>query len=129
MREEGPPRGDRRPPWLRRDPRRVFCGAGFFLLYLPWGLSPRTLNFSHYLFEAIPYACLALGIFLDRVWDGRHPLLPRAYVILAIGLFVLFLPFLTAIPVPVGLWGYRFPLLGGGALDVVSDLGLAPDDS
>jgi dolichyl-phosphate-mannose-protein mannosyltransferase len=97
-----------------RDPRRLFAGAGFFLLYLPWGLSPRTLNFSHYLFEAIPYACLALGIFLDRVWDGRHPLLPRGYVAVAIALFVLFLPFLTAMPVPVRLWGYRFPLLGGG---------------
>jgi dolichyl-phosphate-mannose-protein mannosyltransferase len=97
-----------------RDPRRLFAGAGFFLLYLPWGLSPRTLNFSHYLFEAIPYACLALGIFLDRVWDGRHPLLPRSYVAVAIALFFLFLPFLTAMPVPVRLWGYRFPLLGGG---------------
>ncbi len=83
-----------------RDPRRVFAGAGFFLLYLPWGLSPRTLNFSHYLFEAIPYACLSLGIFLDRAWDGRHPLLPRGYVLLVIALFLLFLPFLTAMPVP-----------------------------
>jgi dolichyl-phosphate-mannose-protein mannosyltransferase len=97
-----------------RDPRRVFAGAGFFLLYVPWGLSPRTLNFSHYLFEAIPYACLALGIFLDRVWDGRHPLLPRGYVLLAALLFLLFLPFLTALPVPMRLWGFRFPLLGGG---------------
>jgi dolichyl-phosphate-mannose--protein O-mannosyl transferase len=92
-----------------RDPRRLFAGAGFFLLYLPWGLSPRTLNFSHYLFEAIPYACLALGILLDRAWDGRHPLVARGYVALAAALFLLFLPFLTAIPVPAGLWGYRLP--------------------
>jgi dolichyl-phosphate-mannose-protein mannosyltransferase len=91
-----------------RDPRRVFAGAGFFLLYLPWGVSPRTLNFSHYLFEAIPYACLALGILLDRAWDGRYPLVPRAYVVLVAALFLLFLPFLTALPVPVALWGLRF---------------------
>ena len=97
-----------------RDPRRVFAGAGFFLLYLPWGLSPRTLNFSHYLFEAIPYACLALGILLDRAWDGRHPLVPRGYVLLVIALFLLFLPFLTAIPVPMDLWGFRFRWFGGG---------------
>jgi dolichyl-phosphate-mannose--protein O-mannosyl transferase len=97
-----------------RDPRRVFTGAGFFLLYLPWALSPRTLNFSHYLFEAIPYACLTLGIVLDRAWDGRYPLLPRGYVVLAATLFVLFLPFLTALPVPMRLWGFRFPLFGGG---------------
>ena len=97
-----------------RDWRRVFAGAGFFLLYLPWGLSPRTLNFSHYLFEAIPYACLALGILLDRAWDGRHPLLARGYVVLAAALFLLFLPFLTAIPVPADFWNYRFRWLGGG---------------
>jgi dolichyl-phosphate-mannose--protein O-mannosyl transferase len=97
-----------------RDPRRVFAGTGFFLLYLPWGLSPRTLNFSHYLFEAIPYACLGLGLLLDRTWDGRHPLLPRAYVLLVAGLFLLFLPFLTAMPVPMDLWAYRFKWLGGG---------------
>ena len=97
-----------------RDPRRVFAGAGFFFLYLPWGLSPRTLNFSHYLFEAIPYACLGLGILLDRAWDGRHPLLVRSYVVAAALLFLLFLPLLAAIPMPLGLWQYRFP--GGGGL-------------
>lgn len=93
----------------RRDPRRLFAGAGFLLLYLPWGLSPRTLNFSHYLFEAIPYACLALAIFLDEAWDGRHPLVPRGFVVLAAALFLLFLPLLTAIPMPMSLWGFRFP--------------------
>ena len=56
-----------------RDPRRLFAGAGFFALYLPWGISPRTLNYSHYLFEAIPYACLSLGLILDRAWDGAGP--------------------------------------------------------
>jgi dolichyl-phosphate-mannose--protein O-mannosyl transferase len=96
-----------------RDPRRVFAGAGFFCLYLPWGLSPRTLNFSHYLFEAIPYACLALGILLDRAWDGRHPLLPRGYVVAAALLFLLFLPLLTGIPVPTSFWQFRFPGAGG----------------
>jgi dolichyl-phosphate-mannose--protein O-mannosyl transferase len=92
----------------------VFAGAGFFLLYLPWGLSPRTLNFSHYLFEAIPYACLGLGLLLDRAWDGRHPLLPRGYVLVVAGLFLLFLPFLTGVPVSASLWSYRFRWLGGG---------------
>ncbi len=92
-----------------RDPRRVFCGAGFFLLYLPWGLSPRTLNFSHYLFEAIPYACLSLGIWLDSRWDRGQALLPRSYLALVAALFVLFLPLLTAMPVPAPLWSFRFP--------------------
>lgn len=96
-----------------RDPRRVFCGAGFFLLYLPWGLSPRTLNFSHYLFEAIPYACLSLGVLLDRRWDEGQALLARGYVVLVAALFLLFLPLLTAIPLPLSFWGYRFPTGGG----------------
>ena len=107
-----------------RDPRRVFAGAGFFLLYLPWGLSPRTLNFSHYLFEAIPYACLSLGILLDRDWDGRHPLLPRGYVLLVIALFLLFLPFLTAMTVLLDAVGLPLPVRGG-PVDLVPALGLA----
>ena len=96
-----------------RDPRRVFAGGGFFLLYLPWGLSPRTLNFSHYLFEAIPYACLALGLLLDRVWTARRPF-AILYLAVTIALFALFLPFLTAMPVPGDLWGFRFPVFGAG---------------
>ena len=96
-----------------RDARRVFCGAGFFLLYVPWGLSPRTLNFSHYLFESIPYACLSLGILLDRRWDEGQALLARGYVVLVAVLFLLFLPFLTAMPVPTAIWGFRFPTGGG----------------
>jgi dolichyl-phosphate-mannose-protein mannosyltransferase len=96
-----------------RDPRLVFCGAGFFLLYLPWGLSPRTLNFSHYLFEAIPYACLSLGALLDRRWDKGQALLARGYLVTVVVLFLLFLPLLTAMPVPLDYWSYRFPTGGG----------------
>lgn len=92
----------------QRSPRRLFAGAGFFLMYLPWGVSPRTLNFSHYLFEAMPYACLSLGMILDRAWNGRHSRVARGYVALVAALFVLFLPFLTAMTVPTWLWGLRF---------------------
>ena len=95
------------------DPRRVFAGAGFCLLYLPWALSPRTLNFGHYLFEALPYACLALGMLLDRAWDGRFGYGARGYLVLAALLFLLFLPLYTAIPVSQTLWAFRFPWGGG----------------
>jgi hypothetical protein len=87
-----------------RDPRRIFSGAGFCLLYLPWGISPRTLNYGHYLFEAIPYACLSLGMLLDRYWRTAPA---RAYVAVALALFVLFLPFFTAMPVPSSWWQAR----------------------
>jgi dolichyl-phosphate-mannose-protein mannosyltransferase len=106
-----------------RQPRLLFAGAGFFFLYLPWGISPRTLNFSHYLFEAIPYACLALGALLDREWDTSRRPAALGYVVLAAALFVLFLPFLTALPVSEKLWALRFPAvkvlgvqIGGGGL-------------
>jgi dolichyl-phosphate-mannose-protein mannosyltransferase len=93
-----------------RDARRLFAGAGFFLLYLPWGLSPRTLNFSHYLFEAIPYACLALAFLLDRAWDGPRRYFAWAYLTTAGVLFLHFLPLLTALPVPASLWAARIPV-------------------
>jgi dolichyl-phosphate-mannose--protein O-mannosyl transferase len=83
-----------------RDFRRLFSGAGFFALYVPWGLSPRTLNYNHYLFEAIPYACLSLGLLLDRHWDAGGRRLSRAYVALVVALLLFFYPFLTALPVP-----------------------------
>jgi dolichyl-phosphate-mannose--protein O-mannosyl transferase len=96
-----------------RDPRLLFAGAGFCGLYLPWGMSPRTLNFSHYLFEAIPYACLALGMLLDRVWDRPTAgILARGYVGTVVLLFAFFFPFLTAIPIPVWLFYKRFPTGG-----------------
>ena len=96
------------------DPRRVFAGAGFCFLYLPWALSPRTLNFSHYLFEALPYACLALGMLLDGVWKGRTRYGAWAYVGLVVALFLWFLPLYTAMPIPQALWSLRLRL---GPLD------------
>lgn len=87
---------------LRRfDPRRLFAAAGFLLLYLPWALSPRTLNFSHYLFEAMPYACLALGLLLDRAWDSRFDWAARGYVVAVAVLFLFFYPVLAALPLPL----------------------------
>jgi dolichyl-phosphate-mannose--protein O-mannosyl transferase len=90
-----------------RDWRRLFAGGGFLLLYLPWGVSPRTLNYSHYLFEAIPYACLSLGMLLDAAWDDPDTRwYARAYVWLCVALFFFFYPFLAALPVPEG-WYYH----------------------
>ena len=93
-----------------RDPRRLFSGLGYCLLYLPWGLSPRTLNYSHYLFEAIPYACLSLGTCLDMSWDGPRRAVARGYLALVVVMFFYFLPFLLALPVPAS-W-YYFDIRG-----------------
>jgi dolichyl-phosphate-mannose--protein O-mannosyl transferase len=86
---------------MERDPRRLFAAAGFCLLYLPWGLSPRTLNFSHYLFEAIPYACLSLATLLDQYWERPAAgVLARSYVVAVVLLFLFLFPILTALPIP-----------------------------
>jgi dolichyl-phosphate-mannose-protein mannosyltransferase len=96
----------------KRDWRRIYAGGGFLCLYLPWGISPRTLNYSHYLFEAIPYACLSLGLLLDSWWDdAQQRWTARAYVAAVVLLFFFFLPFLAAIPVPES-W-YYFRVIGG----------------
>jgi dolichyl-phosphate-mannose--protein O-mannosyl transferase len=91
-----------------RDPRRMFSGLGFACLYLPWGISPRTLNYGHYLFEAIPYACLSLGMVLDRYWDSRQREIAHGYVALVVAAFLFFFPFLTGLPVPAPWYYYNF---------------------
>ncbi|HVD78698.1 MAG TPA: phospholipid carrier-dependent glycosyltransferase [Vicinamibacteria bacterium] len=91
-----------------KNPRRLFSGLGFCALYLPWGVAPRTLNYSHYLFEAIPYACLSLGELLDRRWDLKWA---RLYVAVVVLLFFFFVPFLVALPIPAR---WYFHDLGGG---------------
>jgi dolichyl-phosphate-mannose-protein mannosyltransferase len=91
-----------------KNPRRLFSGLGFCALYLPWGVAPRTLNYNHYLFEAIPYACLSLGELLDRRWDMKWA---RLYVAGVVLLFFFFLPFLVALPIPAR---WYFHDLGGG---------------
>lgn len=98
----------------RRDPRRLFAAAGFLMLYLPWGLSPRKLNYGHYLFEAIPYACLALGLLLDEHWDREWGLAVRAWLGVAVFLFLLFVPLLMGLSFPAVWFHHRF----GGLLGV-----------
>jgi dolichyl-phosphate-mannose--protein O-mannosyl transferase len=75
-------------------------------MYLPWGLSPRTLNFAHYFFEAVPYACLSiaavLGFAVER-WQKAGHWVVRGYMALACGLFVMFYPIYSAFPIP---WWY-----------------------
>lgn len=47
----------------------LYTGLGFVILYLPWAVSPRIKNFNHYLFEAIPYACLSITFLIIYLWE------------------------------------------------------------
>jgi dolichyl-phosphate-mannose--protein O-mannosyl transferase len=84
----------------RREPQHLLAAFGFCAMYLPWAISPRTLNYGHYLFEAIPYACLAIALWLDEHWDTRLGRACRAYVTIVAATFLFFFPLYTALPVP-----------------------------
>ncbi len=101
---------------LERDWRRTFTGIGFFMLYLPWGLSPRQLNYSHYLFEAIPYVCLSLGWILDRLWSARMQWATFLYLALLVAVFALFFPMLVALPVPDTWFNEPLAVINGQAI-------------
>jgi len=91
---------------LRKNLNLWFLGFACLFMYLPWGLSPRTLNFAHYFFEAVPYACLSiaavLGFAVER-WQNAGRWVVRGYMTLACGLFVMFYPIYSAFPIP---WWY-----------------------
>ena len=99
-------------------------GLGLWLL---WGVKGRSLNFMHYMFEAIPFACLALAFLLVRIWDAapsahaeaatdaeddETPAAPAAmafdawrgavafFCALMLGWFVFYYPLLSALPIP-----------------------------
>lgn len=70
-------------------------------MYLPWAIEPRGLVFMHYMFEAIPFAVLAIAYFLDQLWrhEDWEPV-ASTYVLLTVGLFAFFYPLLSGYPIP-----------------------------
>ncbi|PIQ26750.1 hypothetical protein COW36_00655 [bacterium (Candidatus Blackallbacteria) CG17_big_fil_post_rev_8_21_14_2_50_48_46] len=91
---------------LRKNINLWYLSFACMLMYLPWGLSPRTLNFAHYFFEAVPYACLCivavLGFVVER-WNKAGQWMAAGYMALACGLFLFFYPIYSAFPIP---WWY-----------------------
>jgi dolichyl-phosphate-mannose-protein mannosyltransferase len=84
----------------RRDPRALFGSAGFAVTYLGWALVPSELQFSHYFYEALPYACLCLGFWLGQAESIRGRRLVGIYLAITAGLFLFFYPVVTALPIP-----------------------------
>jgi Gpi18-like mannosyltransferase len=81
--------------------------AGLFLatmglgLYLLWAVQPRPLVFMHYMFETIPFACLAIAYFVDRLWRHRDfQILGFAYLAAAALMFVFWYPLWSGLPIP-----------------------------
>jgi len=84
----------------------LFVGLACLAMYLPWGLSPRTLNYAHYFFEAVPYACLsvvALMGFLSDAFGKWGRAISIGYFSLVCVLFCFFFPIYSALHIP---WFY-----------------------
>lgn len=92
--------------WFKQRLSLVFMSLGFICMFVPWALSPRTLNYAHYFFESVPYICLctaALMGFLVEKLGKTGKLVSGAYLALVVGLFALFYPLYSALPIS---WAY-----------------------
>lgn len=72
----------------------------FFSQWLVWGLVSRV-GFFHYFYTAMPFACMSVGILLNRIWQikkvGR--IIVIVYLLLVVGLFIYWYPLATNFPV------------------------------
>lgn len=93
---------------LKRKMVFLFLGLGCIAMYLPWGLSPRTLNYAHYFFEAVPYVCLSAAAvmgFLTDYFERWGRWLSGTYFALVCFLFCLFFPIYSALPISQAYFG------------------------
>lgn len=80
-----------------------YIAIACLFMYLPWGMSPRTLNYAHYFFEAVPYACLSaaalMGVLVQRL-EKTGMMISAIYFSTVCGLFLFFYPIYSALPIP-----------------------------
>jgi Gpi18-like mannosyltransferase len=109
--------------WLGWRDRLVSLGATALLgigLWAMWGVQPRPLLYMHYMFETIPFACIALAYIGYVFWHGApeaaqadpSETAPRqlggqrlrrglviAHAVLVVGWFLFYYPLLSASPI------------------------------
>ena len=82
--------------------------------WLAWGVKARALNFMHYYFECIPFACIALAYIGWRMWvspvgSPATLLLRRLFVVgyatALVGWFIFYYPLLSAYPISEWYYG------------------------
>lgn len=81
----------------------LYIGIACLFMYLPWGLSPRTLNYAHYYFEAVPYACLCAAALMGvavKTLGRKGQIISASYFTLVCVLFCFFYPVYSALPIP-----------------------------
>ncbi|MDX1932756.1 MAG: phospholipid carrier-dependent glycosyltransferase [Capsulimonadales bacterium] len=82
-----------------------------FGMWLCWGIKARPLVFTHYYFEAIPFACIALAYLGWRLWQSGDESARRfvsTIAKLAGFWFIFYYPLLSAQPIPD--WYFRLHL-------------------
>jgi dolichyl-phosphate-mannose-protein mannosyltransferase len=90
--------------WLalrRRDASIAFVLVGLFSQLAPWALAPRKLVFIYHFFPCVPFLILAV-VYGAKVLVERHRafvVVVGAYCAVVLGLFALFYPILSAMPV------------------------------
>jgi Gpi18-like mannosyltransferase len=86
----------------RREGNWLFATVVWFFMYLPWAVSPRILNYSHYYFEAIPYAVIAITLLVRDLWQSStgERTVAALYLASAVGLFIFFYPIWAGTPIP-----------------------------
>lgn len=88
--------------WRRktRDLAVIAClGLGLWLL---WAIQPRPVLYTHYMFESIPFACMAIAYCCHSFWSQNGlRLIVSLYLALVPIWFFIFYPLLSAMPVSV----------------------------
>jgi dolichyl-phosphate-mannose-protein mannosyltransferase len=88
--------------WRRKDWLVLYACGAWAVLYLPWGLSPRVLNYSHYYLEPLPYACIAMAWLITRYLELEDSSWGEVIVAICIiaACFAFFYPLYSATPLP-----------------------------
>ena len=82
--------------------------------WLAWGIKERALNFMHYYFECIPFACVAIAYFGYRLWTSEaggpdaqrvRRSIVAAYAAGVVLWFIFYYPLLSAYPISEWYYG------------------------
>ena len=76
--------------------------AGFLCMYLPWLVSPRSLQFIYYFFSSVPFMILGAAHLLETAASRWPRIRYAAFAWAAVGvaLFAMFFPILSGVVVP-----------------------------
>lgn len=85
--------------YKKKDKNLALLLAGYFLMFLPWAVSPRIMFLHHYL-PAIPFMVLLLAWLLNTLWQKSKRPVVIGYLALAILSFAFYYPLWIGLPMP-----------------------------